>query len=104
MKDMYVTSKRYYELEDQDWSQVWTELKPAEIRILFHLRTLASLGNSELALSIRELGRTLNMVDATVSQALQILNEKGYITVDLVQVNVKVHSRLIPQRKQRWSH
>ena len=85
--------RRHYRLEHQEWSQVWKDLRPSEIRILYHLRTLDPFGDRKLNIKVRQMGRDLGMAHSTVSKALKVLDDKGYIELDLVEVDLKILSK-----------
>lgn len=70
---------KFYPLNNQEWERAWQELKPAEIRILYHLRTLDPWGERELELGVSSLARDLGIAKGTVSKALRSLAEKGWI-------------------------
>lgn len=87
-----VASGAYYKLTNEEWLLVWDELRPAELKILYYLRTLDPFGDRNLEIGVRELGRRLGMSHSTVSRGLKVLDAKGYIDMDLISVNVKVRS------------
>ncbi|MEM1279993.1 MAG: hypothetical protein AAGG53_08285 [Cyanobacteria bacterium P01_H01_bin.152] len=82
----------HYRLTFEEWSEVWATLRPAEIKILYYLRTLDPFGDRDLEIKVRQMGRELEMSHSTVSRALKVLDAKGYIDLDLISVNVKVKS------------
>lgn len=86
----------HYRLDNQEWLSLCEELKFAEVKVLLHLRTLNPFGDRVLEIGIRELGRTLKMDHSTVSRALKVLEKKGYIDMELVQVNVRVKAKPVP--------
>ena len=83
----------YYPLTNEEWLKVTQELKPAEIVILYHLRTLTPFGERPTPVGVRDLAKTLSLNPGTVSRALKRLDQLGYIELELVQVNVKVLSK-----------
>lgn len=83
----------HYPLTNQEWLKVCQELKPAELMVLYHLRTLTPFGDRLLNLGVREIARTLNMSPSTVSRALKRLDQLGYIDLELIQVNVTIQSK-----------
>lgn len=83
----------HYPLTNQEWLQVCQELKPAELMVLYHLRTLTPFGDRLLNLGVREIARTLNMNPGTVSRALKRLDQLEYIDLELVQVNITILSK-----------
>lgn len=88
-------SELHYRLTSEEWATVWDTLKPAEIRILFHLRLLDPFGDRNLDIGVRELARTLNIDHSTVSRALKTLEAQGYIDLELLKVNVRIHSKTL---------
>jgi len=70
---------KFYPLNNQEWERAWQELKPAEIRILYHLRTLDPWGEREMELGVSSLARDLKLDKGTVSRALRSLAEKDWI-------------------------
>ena len=84
----------HYRLTSSEWEKVWQELKPTEVRILYHLRLLDPFGDRSLDIGVRELARTLNIDHSTVSRALKTLDAKGYIDLELLQVKVRIHSKV----------
>ena len=89
------SSGLYYRLTAEEWNDAWEELKPTEIRILYHLRLLDPFGDRNIDIGVRELGRTLDVDHSTVSRALKVLDEKGYIDLELLKVKVRVHSKVV---------
>ena len=85
----------HYRLTNEEWLTLWDNLRPAEIKVLLHLRTLDPFGDRTLEIGVRDLGRTLSMDHSTVSRALKTLDKKGYIDLDLIQVNVRVQSNRV---------
>lgn len=83
----------HYRLTPEEWDKAWQELKPSEIRILYHLRLMDPFGDRHLEIGVRELARTLNIDHATVSRALKTLDAKGYIDLELLQVKARIHSK-----------
>lgn len=83
---------KFYPLNNQEWERAWQELKPAEIRILYHLRTLDPWGEREMELGVSSLARDLKLDKGTVSRALRSLAEKGWIDLELIKVKVKLKS------------
>jgi hypothetical protein len=80
----------YYRLTNEEWLRAIRELRPAERDVLYYIRTLDPFGSKELELGVRELAETLNCNPGTVSRALKVLNQKGYIELDLVTIRVRI--------------
>ena len=83
-------SKLHYRLTNEEWNTISADLKLAELRVLFHLRTLDPFGDRELDIGVRELGRTLKCSPSTISRALTVLQNKGYIDLEMIRVRVKI--------------
>jgi DNA-binding Lrp family transcriptional regulator len=83
----------HYPLTNAEWLNAVTELKPAELIVLYHLRTLTPFGDRPVSLGVREMARALNMNPGTVSRALKRLDVLEYIDLELLQVNVRVLSK-----------
>ena len=65
-----------------------------EVRILYHLRLLDPFGDRSLDIGVRELACTLNIDHSTVSRTLKTLDAKGYIDLELLQMKVRIHSKV----------
>ena len=87
------TSPRHYRLTVDEWVEVVTELKPAEIKILYYLRTLDPFGDRPLDIGVREMAKILSCSPGTVSKALKALDTKGYIDLEITTARVKLHSK-----------
>jgi hypothetical protein len=81
---------KYYRLTNEEWLRVVHDLKPAERDVLYYIRTLDPFGTLELELGVREMADTLGCNPGTVSRALKVLDQKGYIELDLVTVRVRI--------------
>ena len=84
---------KFYPLQNDEWVKAWDELKPAEVQVLYHLRTLDPFGEKELELGVSAIALRLGLSKGTVSKALKALNEKGWIDLQLIKVKVKLHTR-----------
>jgi predicted transcriptional regulator len=78
-------SKTFYQLEADEWLFACNELKPAELKVLYRLRTLDPFGKHPLKFKVTELAKELNLNKGTVSRAVQVLSEKGYISLEIVE-------------------
>jgi uncharacterized membrane protein len=83
-------SEKYYRLTNEEWLRVVKDLKPAERDVLYYIRTLDPFGTQELELGVREMADTLGCNPGTVSRALKVLDQKGYIELDLVTIRVRI--------------
>ena len=84
---------KFYPLQNDEWLKAWSELKPAEVQVLYYLRTLDPFGDKEIELGVSALALRLGLAKSTVSKALKALDEKGWINLELIKVKVKLHSR-----------
>jgi hypothetical protein len=84
---------KFYPLQNDEWLQACQELKPAEVRVLYHLRTLDPFGEKELELGVSAIALRLGLSKGTVSKALKALNEKEWIDLELIKVKVKLRTR-----------
>jgi hypothetical protein len=83
----------YYPLTNDEWLKITQELKPAEIVVLYHLRTVTPFGDRPTPIGVRELAKTLKINPGTVSRALKRLDHLGYIDLELIQVKVTILSK-----------
>jgi DNA-binding transcriptional ArsR family regulator len=80
-------NKTFYQLTTEEWQLAWETLKPAEIRILFYLRTLYPFGG-EITLKVSEIAAKLNLNRCTVSRALSRLADNGWIELESVTLRL----------------
>jgi hypothetical protein len=90
---------KFYPLQNDEWVKAWGELKPAEVQVLYHLRTLDPFGEKELELGVSAIALRLGLSKGTVSKALKALNEKGWIDLELIKVKVKLHTHRSSAKK-----
>jgi DNA-binding Lrp family transcriptional regulator len=86
----------HYPLTELEWLNAWNELKPAEIKILFYLRTLNPWGDRQVEVKVVEIADRLNMNKSTVSRALKRLDELGYIDFEAVVALVSLKTKAFP--------
>jgi hypothetical protein len=92
-KKSTTSTKLYYPLTTDEWLQTFAELKPREIHLLFYLRTIDPFGDRKLEIGVRQIAKVLKCDPATVSRALKVLDQKKYIDLELINVQVQVFSR-----------
>jgi hypothetical protein len=80
----------YYPLTNKEWLKITQELKPAEIVVLYHLRTVTPFGDRPTPVGVRDLAKILKINPGTVSRALKRLDHLGYIDLELIQVKVTI--------------
>jgi DNA-binding transcriptional ArsR family regulator len=88
-------NRLHYRLTNEEWLKAVHELTESQKDVLYYLRTLDPFGDRHLDLGVREIARTLGCEPSTVSRALRVLAEKGYIDLELVRVRVKVLSKVL---------
>jgi predicted transcriptional regulator len=80
---------KFYPLQENEWIQVWHELKPADIHLLYYIRSLDAHNNG-LELSISDLAKKLGRSKSTVSTSLKALQDKGYVSLEVTHVKVRL--------------
>jgi hypothetical protein len=90
-------SGKFYPLQHQEWLRACQELKPSERDVLYYLRTFDPYDNG-IKINCAEVARQLSTKDKTVhrqtvSRALKALDSKGFIDLELIQVEVKVNPK-----------
>lgn len=89
-------SQAFYQLTTNEWCEAWESLKPAEIKVLYYLRTLHPFGG-ELRLKTGEVAEILGLNRSTVSRALGRLAREGWIQFE--EVSLKLVNTL-PQNSE----
>ncbi|HIK29897.1 MAG TPA: MarR family transcriptional regulator [Oscillatoriales cyanobacterium M59_W2019_021] len=79
----------FYQLRTEEWKRVWKELKPAEIRILYYLRTL-----KPFTLSVSAIAQELEINKSTVSRALRVLADGGWIDPSIYGLKMNNQDRI----------
>ena len=90
--DVHACSKSnlHYRLTNEEWLTVSKDLRPAELIVLFHLRTLDPFGDRKLDLKVIDIAEATGLKKGTVSKALKVLSHKEYIDLELVAISVRV--------------
>ena len=88
---------KFYPLQHEEFLSACHQLAPAQLMVLYFLRTLDPY-SSGVEISVSEIARRLSTEKkevhrSTVSRALKALGEKGFIDLELLKVKVKVLSR-----------
>jgi hypothetical protein len=76
---------KFYQLQPDEWLEVCKELKPAELKVLYRLRTLDPFGQHPIKFRVVDIAQALNMNKGTVSRAVQRLAELEYINLEIVE-------------------
>ncbi|MFP4122301.1 MAG: MarR family transcriptional regulator [Coleofasciculus sp.] len=85
---------KFYPLQHSEWLRACQELTPSQRDLLYYIRTLDPYNNG-IAINTAEIARTLsakgrNVHRQTVSRALKVLDQKGFIDMEFITVNVRV--------------
>jgi len=88
---------KFYPLQHSEWLRACHELTPAQRDVLYFIRTLDPYGEG-LDLSIAEIARQLStpaktVHRSTISRALKELDTKGFIDMNLIQINVTIKGK-----------
>ncbi|WP_242048708.1 MULTISPECIES: MarR family transcriptional regulator [Nostocaceae] len=93
MTDTKIQGK-FYPLQHEEWLRACRELTPAQRDVLYYLRTLDPY-SSGLEVSPAKIAKDLSTPDklvhrSTVGRALKVLDEKGFIDMELLKVKVNI--------------
>lgn len=85
---------KFYPLQHEEFLSACQQLAPAQLMVLYFLRTLDPYGDG-VEVSVSEIARQLSTESkkvhrSTVSRALKALDEKGFIDLELLKVKIKV--------------
>ncbi len=83
---------KFYPLQNEEWLKATQELRYAEIRVLYHLRTIDPFGQSDTRIKVTDIANITGLKKGTVSKALHTLSEKGYINLEIVEAIVSINS------------
>ena len=86
-------SARHYRLTCDEWLRACTELKPAEMKVLYYLRTLDPWGDKNLEIGVTDIAKVLKCNKGTVSRALKALDASGWIDLEINTATVKLHTK-----------
>lgn len=80
----------FYQLTNKEWLLTVKDLTGAEIKVLYHLRSLDPFGERELDYSVTQMALQLGLSKGAVSKALKKLDQLNLICVELVRVKVRI--------------
>jgi hypothetical protein len=80
----------HYRLTCEEWLSISKELKLAELRVLYYLRTLDPFGDRQLNLKVIDIAQATGLQKGTVSKALRVLANHEYIDLEMVTVQIRV--------------
>jgi len=83
-------SSLHYRLTTEEWLTVSKDLRLAELRVLFYLRTLDPFGDRKLRLKVIDIAEATGLKKGTVSKALQVLLCKEFIDLEMITIQVSV--------------
>ena len=86
-------SARHYRLTNDEWLRACTELKPAEMKVLYYLRTLDPWGDKNLEIGVTDVAKILKCNKGTVSRALKALDAGDWINLEINTATVKLHTK-----------
>jgi hypothetical protein len=82
-----------YPLTHEEWLTAVKELRPRERDVLYYIRTLDPFGSKPMELGVRAIAKDIGCDASTVSRALKVLWDKGYIDLEMLQVRVKLKTK-----------
>ena len=84
---------KFYPLQHHEWLRACRELTPSQRDVLYYIRTLDPHNNG-IDINCAEIARQLSGAKKvhreTVSRAIKVLEEKGFIDTEILAVRVKV--------------
>jgi hypothetical protein len=88
---------KFYPLKSEEWLKSIKELTHSELKILYYLRSIDPYSNG-VSLSPAQIARDISTEKvkvhrSTVSRALKSLDRRGFISMELIKVRVKVISQ-----------
>jgi hypothetical protein len=88
---------KFYPLKSEEWLKSIKELTHSELKILYYLRSIDPYSNG-VSLSPAQIARDISTEKvkvhrSTVSRALKSLDRRGFISMELIEVRVKVISQ-----------
>jgi Fe2+ or Zn2+ uptake regulation protein len=88
---------KFYPLQHEEWLRACQELTPSQQQVLYYIRTLDPYGDG-VKVTAAEIARKLSTKKKTVhrqtvSRALKELDAKGFIDLELLEVQVKINPK-----------
>ena len=88
---------KFYPLQIEEWLESMKELTFSEVKILYYLRAIDPY-NKGINITLAKIAKDLSteeskMHRSTVSRALKILENKGFLEMELLQVYIKVNPK-----------
>jgi len=80
----------HYRLTLEEWCQSAKRLKPAELKVLYYLRTLDPFGDRWLDVQVTGIASDLGMNKGTVSRALRVLADGGDLYLEIQAARVRL--------------
>jgi len=80
----------HYRLTAEEWLRITQDLKYAECRVLYYLRTLDPFGDRDHRIKVVDIAATTGLGKGTVSKALRVLAEKEYINLEITEAVVRL--------------
>ncbi|MGF1588815.1 MAG: MarR family transcriptional regulator [Pleurocapsa sp.] len=88
---------KFYPLQSEEWLETVKQLTHSELKILYYIRSLDPY-NKGISITPIEIAKDLStekskMHRSTVGRALKSLDSKGFIQMELIQVQIKVNPK-----------
>ena len=80
----------HHRLTNTEWTNTVRDLTFAQVKVLYHIKTLDPFGDRKLEISISQMARDLGLNKSTVSRALKELDKLELLDVTLLKVKVQV--------------
>ncbi|MBD2019231.1 helix-turn-helix domain-containing protein [Leptolyngbya sp. FACHB-36] len=85
---------KHYRMTHQEWCNSSRRLKPAELKVLYYLRTFDPFGETWLDIQVSAIADDLGMNKSTVSRALKQLTCSGDIDLEIQVCRVRLRSHV----------
>jgi DNA-binding transcriptional ArsR family regulator len=80
----------FYPLTNQEWRETVKNLTGAEIKVLYHLRSLDPFGDRLIEYSITQMAEDLGLSKGAVSKAVKKLDSMDLVDAELVRVKIRI--------------
>lgn len=83
----------FYRLTNAEWTKASRELTPAEVKVLYHLRTLDPFGDKAYSLRVIDIAQATDLTKGTVSKALCALDKKEWISLEILKAKIQLRTK-----------
>jgi hypothetical protein len=88
---------KYYRLTHDEWRKSASRLKPAELKVLYYLRTLDPFGDRWLNIQVTAIADDLALNKSTVSRALrEPAKEEIDLEIETAKIRLRSHVPRFP--------